>query len=264
MSALCFERHGQNNLALDITIVLQNHIENNIPIAFLKFSDGEALAALIPKERHKYTSLNENCDKTKYTEKIRIGLLNSIKYFVNETFNSYIGLCGRKFVKELWEKHTIHPIKWAQNGTLMMYHRDLLKYSLYLSIRHSTSYKLIVCNESLKKAVNLFNINKMITVDPNNWFEINYNEILQKSKYYLSQHSKYSQCIVITCAGMGAKVLLSDLHKTFPNNIYLDFGSALDLICTKKDIRNLKITYSDALKAYVPPPGLDKLLPNDF
>jgi hypothetical protein len=36
---------------------------------------------------------------------------------------------------------------------------------------------------------------------------------------------------------MSAKVLLTELRKKFTKGIYLDFGSALDLICTKKDSR---------------------------
>jgi hypothetical protein len=263
---LYLETHNQPSL--DIVGILKNHVENNIPIVFLKFGDGEALAALTPQERYKYMgNSNQNCDNTKYTEKLRIGLLNSIKYFVDKTPNSYIGLYDLKFVKELWEKNVTHPIKWAKYHTLMMYSPDSLKYSLYLSVRESTLYKLIICKESLKKAVNLFNINKMVTVDPQNWFEKNYTEIFNKAKYFLSQHSKYSKCIIITCAGMGAKVLVSELHKLFPNNIYLDFGSALDFICTKHFIRRVK-NYNEssiqALNAYKPPTGFKQLLPDGF
>ena len=100
-----------------------------------------------------------------------------------------------------------------------------------------------------------------------NWFEKNYTEIFNKAKYFLSQHSKYSKCIIITCAGMGAKVLVSELHKLFPNNIYLDFGSALDFICTKHFIRRVK-NYNEssiqALNAYKPPTGFKQLLPDGF
>jgi hypothetical protein len=257
--------HNENNLALNIESNLIYSILNNIPVSFLKFGDGEALAALTLKQRNLYIlNSTTNCDYTMYTKKLRIGLLNAIKYFVDQTDNAYIGMYPLKFVKELWEKHTTNPIKWAEYGTLMMYHRNSLKYSLYLTIKQCPLYKLIICKESLIKAVNLFNINKMITVDPNNWFECDYDKILKRARYFLSQHSKYSQCIVITCAGMGAKVLISELHKTFPNNIYLDFGSALDLICTGNKIRDIKVSYSEALKAYIPPPGLDKLLPKDF
>jgi hypothetical protein len=56
--------------------------------------------------------------------------------------------------------------------------------------------------------------------------------------------------IVITCCGMGAKPLISELAKRFPKGIYLDFGSALDFICTKKDSRGFSYTYDDLLEIY--------------
>ena len=38
----------------------------------------------------------------------------------------------------------------------------------------------------------------------------------------------------MTSCGQSAKVLIAELHKTYPNGIYLDVGSGLDCICTKR------------------------------
>ena len=43
---------------------------------------------------------------------------------------------------------------------------------------------------------------------------------------------------------MSAKVLICELYKKFPKGIYLDFGSAIDLICTKKDSRGREYDYN--------------------
>jgi hypothetical protein len=44
---------------------------------------------------------------------------------------------------------------------------------------------------------------------------------------------------------MSAKVLLCELRKIYSQGIYLDFGSALDFICTKKDSRGWSSLYKD-------------------
>ena len=43
---------------------------------------------------------------------------------------------------------------------------------------------------------------------------------------------------------MSAKVLICELYKIFPKGIYLDFGSAIDLICCKKDSRGVEYDYN--------------------
>jgi hypothetical protein len=57
---------------------------------------------------------------------------------------------------------------------------------------------------------------------------------------------------------MNAKVLICELYKAYPAGIYLDFGSALDLICTKRDSRGREYTY-DYLSLL-----LQELLPSDW
>ena len=51
---------------------------------------------------------------------------------------------------------------------------------------------------------------------------------------------------------MGAKYLISRLHMEFPNVIYIDVGSGLDHICTKKDTRGYSPPYDD-LCSYLQP-----------
>jgi hypothetical protein len=47
---------------------------------------------------------------------------------------------------------------------------------------------------------------------------------------------------------MGSKILISELYKQFPNNIYLDIGSAIDQICTKKKSRGYEPSYEQSIE----------------
>lgn len=81
----------------------------------------------------------------------------------------------------------------------------------------------------------------MINVPLRNWFDTKFGEIL---KQIISAIEKFSgPCIVMFSAGMSSKVLIGELHKIFPQNIYLDFGSALDLLCTRRDSRGRGYSY---------------------
>jgi len=57
---------------------------------------------------------------------------------------------------------------------------------------------------------------------------------------------------------MGGKVIIGDLLKIYSNGIYLDFGSGLDLICTKHDTRGWKYNYESLLTAF------NDILPDDW
>jgi len=65
----------------------------------------------------------------------------------------------------------------------------------------------------------------------NNWFDKYYETVIEHTAKLIGEDGNH---IIITCCGMGAKVIICELKKRFPRGIYLDFGSALDLICTKK------------------------------
>ena len=54
---------------------------------------------------------------------------------------------------------------------------------------------------------------------------------------------------------MGSKVLLAELIKLYPGGIYLDYGSSLDKLCTKKETRGWNYSYEyllDLCKDIIP------------
>jgi hypothetical protein len=74
----------------------------------------------------------------------------------------------------------------------------------------------------------------------NNWFDTQFDTILNQVKEKIGIDGNH---IVITCCGMSSKILICELTKAFPKGIYLDFGSALDIICTKRDSRGWNYGY---------------------
>jgi hypothetical protein len=104
----------------------------------------------------------------------------------------------------------------------------------------------------LVKVKLLFNIDHMVHVSYNNWFDTNFIEVFNQIKDIIQPDTQY---IIMTSAGMAAKILLYELAKFYPNNIYLDFGSALDKICTKLTTRGWEPHYNtsmDWLKDIIP------------
>ena len=57
---------------------------------------------------------------------------------------------------------------------------------------------------------------------------------------------------------MSSKVLITELRKSFKNGIYLDFGSAIDFICTKRDSRGREYNYEYIENL------LSEILPNNW
>lgn len=227
---------------MEVTTIIREAIQNKTPISFSKYGDGEFFCAS-SVEGH-------NCDNDNYTEKKKNGLLDSFKYMVQQTDNAYIGMWtwndGQQpiFWQGLVEST---PVKWGDYHTLILNNDNVEeKVKLYKEIKKSSMKKIIVCNELLVKAKILFDIDHVIHVPFNNWFDNQFDSLLNQIKEIIEGDEQ--QFIVITSAGMGAKILICELCKLFPNNIYLDFGSALDKICTKRVSRGWEPSYDELIR----------------
>jgi hypothetical protein len=213
------------------------YIKNNVPCIFAKYGDGEYFAA-------KY-NIGGNCDNTPYTknlgDKVRLSFL-----YNSQQLNSMIGAWHNSSHKIFWEGLGNSNVNWVNFHTVLIdnnkpanHNNDRLE--LFKSIKESTCKKIYVANTNMHKAKQIFNINSHIEIDPSNWFDTEYNSVFNSIKTEITDDKN---TLVLTSAGMGAKYLISELHKLYPNALYVDIGSGFDKLCTGHDTR----TYNPPLK----------------
>jgi hypothetical protein len=220
---------------LEITSYLTKCVENGTPVSFSKYGDGEYNCAS--------GAFGWNCDNDRYTHALAQGILKSFKYMANDAENAYVGLWHDHAKREFWNSLAIRPVKWANYHTILFdKNNEEEKVKLYKAIKNSKAKKIIICNDLLIKSKYLLDADHLVHVPFNNWFDTDFNNILEYTAS-LIQDCKQPP-IVITCCGMNAKVLICELYKRVPKGIYLDFGSALDLICTRRDSRGREYDYA--------------------
>ena len=222
---------------MEITQYLADCIKNRTPVSFSKYGDGEYAAA----NGH----IGANCDQDIYTSKLSEGLRTSFTYMIDEAPNTYIGIWHDGGHIDYWSTLVKKPIQVAKYHTMIMdaEHRAE-KVDLFKSIKESSLKKIYICNPLMVRARGLLNIDFMIHVPLNNWFDTKFDDILNDIKACILDGEQY---IILTSAGMGAKVLISELSKKYPQNIYLDIGSGLDKVCTKKTSRGWEPSYNELM-----------------
>lgn len=223
-------------------------VRNSIPVVYFKFGDGEYLCSV------KYTQniqSTKNCDNDTYTPKLSYGLKNSLIYLLTNCNNLFIGKWYTPDVITYCENLTNYKINWIDYHTMIFEENDVFnnnhfnhKIKLYNEIKCSNKKKIMVCNELLIKTKILLNIDELVIIPFNNWFDNEFERVIKEIQRLLSNYNN-EQCIILTACGMGAKVLISELYKEYPNNIYLDVGSGLDFICTKRNSRGFRFKYND-------------------
>ncbi len=219
---------------MDIHTQLIYSIQNNKPISFLKLGDGEINCM----QGH----WGSNCDNDNYTEKLKNRLIESCKFLIMYCNNVYLGKWHGGESYTFVERLTPSKPLWADYHTLLFEKtNDLKKVEILKAIKESKRKKIIVCNPLLIKAKILLDASHIVHVGFNNWFNSDFDTVLEQVLSAIGEED--GNHIVITCAGMGSKVLLTELVKKFPNGIYLDYGSGLDQLCTKRDTRNWPFTY---------------------
>jgi hypothetical protein len=108
------------------------------------------------------------------------------------------------------------------------------------------------------KSKEIFNIDHHITVHPSDWFDNDFDAVFNSVKEKITDDAN---TMILFSAGMGAKYLITALHRLYPNAIYIDVGSAFDTICTGEITRDCYSSYDDIynyLKPIMPPPLIGK------
>ena len=225
-----------------MTSALLSYIKNDQPCIFVKYGDGEYLAA---NYHH-----GANCDRTPYTLALGLKLRESFKYLTEQP-NSMIGNWhSNPQIGAFWQSLTQSPVNTVDYHTVLI---DSLnkpeKLELFRAIKESRRKKLYVCNPLLKKSKILLDLDVLVPVDFSDWFQQSYQQVLDTVSSHVTLDS---ETLIMTSAGMGAKALIADLHKKFPKAIYIDIGSGLDTLCTKRDSRGYSPPYEDLCKFMEP------------
>jgi hypothetical protein len=242
-------------------IIIENVIDsvlNKTPMSFSKYGDGEYYCA----SGHPNVG-QHNCDHDLYTEKLRNGLRDAFVYMTTKAENSYIGMWIEDEKVDFWKSLVPEDTKfsWAEYHTFIVDVMDfksdlyLRKLKMYKTIQESSLKKYIICNPVLLKSKTLLGATALIHVPFQNWFDNNFQELID---VVCTQIGDDDQPMVITCCGMGAKVVIAELHKKYPRGIFLDFGSAMDLLCTKRDSRGRFYSYNHIFGAF------SSILPDDW
>jgi len=217
---------------------LSSYISNNIPCIFAKYGDGEYNAA------NYYNG--GNCDGTPYTRRLGDKVRESFIYNSSQK-NSMIGVWHDLQNKVFWEGLGNSNVNWVDYHTVLIdnnkpanHNNDRLE--LFKSIKQSKRKKIYISNAHMYKSKDIFLIDSHVIIDPSNWFETQYEQIFNQVK---SQIEDDNNTIILTSAGIGAKYLISELHKLFPKAIYIDIGSGFDKICTKNDTRSYNPSYTE-------------------
>ena len=213
------------------------YIQNNVPCIFAKYGDGEYNAANFWN--------GGNCDGTPYTKNLGNKVRESFVYNSQQS-NSMMGAWHDSSNKQFWEGLGNSNVNWVDFHTVLIdnnkpanHNNDRL--DLFKSIKESTRKKIYVANPNMGRAQQIFLIDSHIKIDPSNWFDTQYEQTFNSIKEAIEDDT---DTLVLTSAGMGAKYLISELHKLFPRAIYIDIGSGFDKLCTGRQTR----TYNPSIQ----------------
>lgn len=202
-------------------------------IGFIKFGDGEYFCM-----DNTYPG-GYNIDHDSFTSEKGQQLISAFNLFV-ESFSSTIYLGKWHDDKWDWEQFLEkkgQTISWANYHTLLLDGDDMYdKIQLYSVIKHSPLKKIYVGNRFLKRVQVIFNVDVFVQVAENNWFDNDFDHVLQQILNAMENENNNTH-IVMTSAGMAAKILLAKILSIHPETIVLDFGSAFDFICTGRQSR---------------------------
>ena len=229
---------------MDFIDTFTDCIVNNKPIVYCKYGDGEHYCAA--KYSHNINRGDCNCDNDAYTQKLSEGLRNSFTYITNQD-NTFIAKWWSKETIDYWENIALKKVNWVFYHSLLFVPHELIsdshfikKSKIYKAVKESKLKKIIVCNHLLIKSKILLNLDDVVVVPLNSWFDTQFDTVLNQVRQLIGEDGNH---IVLTACGQSAKVLIAELHKTHPNGIYLDVGSGLDCICTKKETRGFSFKY---------------------
>ena len=234
---------------LNREFMLDQRLLSDDSVTFAKFGDGE------------YNACNfragANCDRTPYTRKLGSLLNDAFKFLATQEHVYLAKWHSNDDVVSYFNSLICSHVPWVGYHWIMIHDkRDFTTQKLirFAAIKKSRRRKLLVSNSSIAlNACKLLSIDQSVTVEASNWFELEFDAVINKI-IRLSGKGNGSDLMFIIAAGMGAKVLIYLLRLRFPSSTIVDVGSGLDIICSGIDRRgNLRYYTHEELARFVEP-----------
>jgi hypothetical protein len=232
-----FENHwniqaNHNITSVNIKDIRQEIIHNlntSIVIKYVRFGDGEYYC--IKGVR------GAQCDGTRYSESLKQDLIKAFKKFRNRK-DVYVGLWP---VEDIF-KYFNNLVPSISNNLAIFntfsFGKNLefleSKLEIFKAIRDTALEKIYVCPQYLVDgARELFKIQKFVVIEESNFYELEFEEILNKLLNIVSTENP----LILFSAGMGGKVLISNILEN-ERWSFLDIGSAWCYLCGNSKTRS--------------------------
>ena len=209
---------------------LTEYVRTKTPCMMVKYGDGE--------EQSARGFSGKNCNDTPYTPALAKSVRESFLYNIQQP-NAMV---GKWYESKYWEElaSTIGAsVPYVDNGTAIFTKYDnpqqiCEKVELYKAIRDSSMRKIYVANEFHHPACPIFRIDHLVEIHRSNWFEQSFDDVLAQTRALMEP----GNTLVLLSGGIGAKYLLTELHRSFPTCLYIDIGSGFDKIVSGIDTRD--------------------------
>jgi len=220
-----------------------------------RMGDGEMRSMISENE------LDHNCDGCFYYKPLGLDLIKAYIYFL-ENNDAYIGRWHSHVYKIQDQIDKDFKESFNENRKFVFF--DLINHKLtsantfkseiiqfYRTIKESPRKKIYISNLNMFNAVKpLLNLDYGIIIPEVNSYLLK-TDILKTIRDLFEDKLKIPDMIILVSAGMFGKVIISEISQLFPENTYIDLGSAFDgLIKHSRDF-NGSLGYREALlKSY--------------
>lgn len=252
-----FENYYNNELKTPYVINQEEFIEkikNDERFIFVKYGDGEFYCM--------NNLIGANCDNDTYCQKLNNGLIESFynlleisnnenvyigKWHNLEIVRFYLALCYIKY------QNTSTKIPFVDYRICLPYFHYNENHNIFNIVKYiqkSKRYKIVISNDNNTYHKHIFKGDIFIEVPKNSWF-INgyYDSIYNKIRDVIKEHP---YALILISAGMGSKVIATNLFLEFKEISIIDVGSAFDLLSQKKATRDYHLNYDELYDYFKP------------
>ena len=222
-------------------------IDEDKRVIFTKFGDGEYynMTSYFIDKNNMTSTLTQNCDNDKFTYefgiKLREAFINLCSINNNDVFLGrwYNDDTSKFLLGLIYDNLGVVSVPFVNYQFIYPdyeYHKNNNLFLFVKKIQELNKFKLIVSNNNNKRLSIIFNSNNFLEIPQSSWFAMG---LYSKIYDYISNIlNNFPNALIIFAAGMGSKILISNLASNYRNASFIDIGSGFDILATKKDTRD--------------------------